>query len=297
MNNNKIPVFSSELLLLLAAIVWGFAFVAQKVGMDSIGPMAYNGIRFLLGSASLLPVIWFFNKKNKIHPSPKKTINIWLAGLVSGVVLFIAASIQQIGIVYTTAGNAGFITTLYVILVPVFGLFLKQKVNIQTWIAAVIALIGLYFLSVSEGLTIVIGDALVFGSAFFWAAQVLLASYYAPKVNIIKLAAIQFAITGILSLLISFFTETYGLQNIYDAAIPILYGGILSVGLAFTLQLIGQKNVIPSHAAIILSTESLFAAIGGWLILNEQLTSIEILGATLMLLGVILSQLKFKILK
>jgi drug/metabolite transporter (DMT)-like permease len=297
MNNNKIPVFSSELLLLLAAIVWGFAFVAQKVGMDSIGPMAYNGIRFLLGSASLLPVIWFFNKKNKIHPSPKKTINIWLAGLVSGVVLFIAASIQQIGIVYTTAGNAGFITTLYVILVPVFGLFLKQKVNIQTWIAAVIALIGLYFLSVSEGLTIVIGDALVFGSAFFWAAQVLLASYYAPKVNIIKLAAIQFAITGILSLLISFFTETYGLQNIYDAAIPILYGGILSVGLAFTLQLIGQKNVIPSHAAIILSTESLFAAIGGWLILNEQLTSIEIFGATLMLLGVILSQLKFKILK
>ena len=297
MNNNKIPVFSSELLLLLAAIVWGFAFVAQKVGMDSIGPMAYNGIRFLLGSASLLPVIWFFNKKNKIHPSPKKTINIWLAGLVSGVVLFIAASIQQIGIVYTTAGNAGFITTLYVILVPVFGLFLKQKVNIQTWIAAVIALIGLYFLSVSEGLTIVIGDALVFGSAFFWAAQVLLASYYAPKVNIIKLAAIQFAITGILSLLISFFTETYGLQNIYDAAIPILYGGILSVGLAFTLQLIGQKNVIPSHAAIILSTESLFAAIGGWLILNEQLTSIEIFGATLILLGVILSQLKFKILK
>jgi drug/metabolite transporter (DMT)-like permease len=195
--------------------------------MDSTGPMAYNGIRFLLGSASLLPVIWFFNKKAKT-PKPPNKVNIWVAGLITGLVLFVAATIQQIGIVYTTAGNAGFITTMYVILVPVFGLFFKQKVNLQTWIAAIIALIGLYFLSVSEGLTIVIGDAIVFVSAFFWAAQVLLASYYAPKVNIIKLAAIQFAITGFLSLIISFFTETYALQNIYDAAIPILYGGILS---------------------------------------------------------------------
>jgi len=294
MNNNKLSVFNSELLLLLAAIIWGFAFVAQKAGMDSIGPMAYNGIRFLLGSATLLPVIWYYNKKNKISTPLKNKTNIWFAGLVSGLVLFIAATIQQIGIVYTTAGNAGFITTMYVILVPVFGLFLKQKVNLQTWIAAVIALIGLYFLSVSEEFTIVIGDALVLGSALFWAAQVLLASYYAPKVNIIKLAAIQFAITGALSLLISFLTETYSLQNIYDAAIPILYGGILSVGLAFTLQLIGQKNVIPSHAAIILSTESLFAAIGGWLILSEQLTTIQIMGAALMLTGVILSQIKMK---
>jgi drug/metabolite transporter (DMT)-like permease len=293
MNNKKLSVFSSELLLLLAAIVWGFAFVAQKVGMDSIGPMAYNGIRFLLGSASLLPVIWFFNKKAKT-PKPPNKVNIWVAGLITGLVLFVAATIQQIGIVYTTAGNAGFITTMYVILVPVFGLFFKQKVNLQTWIAAIIALIGLYFLSVSEGLTIVIGDAIVFVSAFFWAAQVLLASYYAPKVNIIKLAAIQFAITGFLSLIISFFTETYDFQNIYNAIIPILYGGVLSVGLAFTLQLIGQKNVIPSHAAIILSLESLFAAIGGWLILSEQLTSTEMLGAALMLIGVILSQMKFK---
>jgi len=296
MNKNKLSVFASELLLLLAAIVWGFAFVAQKVGMESLGPMAYNGIRFLVGSASLLPVIWFFNRKSSYSETKQqKKSYLWIAGIISGMVLFVAASIQQIGIVYTTAGNAGFITSIYVILVPVFGLFLKQKVNVQTWIGALVALIGLYFLSVSEGLSLVIGDALVLGSAFFWAAQVLLASYYAPRVNIIKLAAIQFALTGILSLVISFFTETYGLQNIYDAAIPILYGGILSVGLAFTLQLIAQKNVIPSHAAIILSTESLFAAIGGWLILSEQLTSIEIFGATLMLMGVILSQLKFKI--
>ncbi len=295
MNNSKLSVINSEILLFLAAIVWGFAFVAQKIGMESIGPMAYNGIRFLLGSASLLPVIYFFDKKtNSKHSSKQELLK---AGIISGFVLFAAASIQQIGIVYTTAGNAGFITSIYVILVPILGLLFKQVVNIQTWIGAVIALIGLYFLSASEGLTLVIGDTLVLGSAFFWAAQVLLASYYASKVNILKLAAVQFALTGFLSLLISFFTETYELQNIYDAIIPILYGGVLSVGLAFTLQLVAQKNVIPSHAAIILSTESLFAAIGGWLLLNEKLTPIEIMGAALMLTGVILSQLKRKKLK
>ena len=287
--------FGAELLLVLAAIVWGFAFVAQKAGMESIGPMAFNGIRFILGALALIPVILFFEKKIQIAGKVLNGSNeLWKAGLISGLVLFIAASIQQIGIVYTTAGNAGFITSMYVILVPVLGLVVKQKVNIRTWIGAIIALAGLYFLSVSEGLTLVIGDVLVFGSAFFWAIQVLLASYYAVRVNVIKLAAIQFALTGILSLVISFFTEIYGLQNIFDALIPILYGGIMSVGLAFTLQLIAQQKAKPSHAAIILSTESVFAAIGGWLILSEKLTNIETMGAVLMLTGVIVSQLKRK---
>lgn len=287
--------FGAELLLVLAAIVWGFAFVAQKAGMESIGPMAYNGIRFIIGSVSLLPLIWFFDKKrNYRNPVPNSNRRLWKAGLISGLVLFGAASTQQIGIVYTTAGNAGFITSIYVIIVPVFGMFVKQKVNIQTWVGATIALVGLYFLTISEGLILVIGDMLVFGSAFIWAVQVLLASYYAVRVNVIKLAAIQFALTGVLSLVISFFTETYGLQNIYDAMIPILYGGFMSVGLAFTLQLIAQQKAKPSHAAIILSTESVFAAIGGWLILNEHLTRIETMGAALMLAGVILSQLKKK---
>ncbi|MFK5856100.1 MAG: DMT family transporter, partial [Bacteroidota bacterium] len=267
MITNKLSDLGAKSLLMLAAMVWGFAFVAQKVGMESIGPMAFNGIRFLLGAVSLLPVIWFFNKKSKPNSTKKqKPGYLWKAGIISGLTLFAAATIQQIGIVYTTAGNAGFITSIYVILVPVFGLLLHQKVNIQTWVGATIALVGLYLLTASEGLTLVIGDVLVFFSAFFWAMQVILASHYAVRVNIIKLAAIQFALTGILSLIISFFTETYGLQEINDALIPILYGGIMSVGLAFTLQLIGQKKVIPSHAAIILSTESLFAVLGGWLL-------------------------------
>lgn len=294
MSNNK-KTLISELLLLIAAIVWGFAFVAQKVGMDSIGPLAYNGVRFLVGSITLLPIIWFIDRKKTKNSDIKSSkIILWKAGILSGLILFAAATIQQIGIVYTTAGNAGFITSLYVILVPVFALFLKHKVHFQTWLGAIIALAGFYLLSVNEGFTLVLGDALVLLSAVFWAIQVLLASYYASKVSIIKLAAIQFTLTGILSLVLSFFFETYELQNILDAAIPILYGGVMSVGLAFSLQLIAQKNVKPSHAAIILSSESLFAAIGGWILLNEQLSHREITGAVLILAGIILSQLRKK---
>ncbi len=283
--------YSSELLLIIASIVWGFAFVAQKAGMDDLGPMAYNGLRFILGAITLLPILVFTkigetSQNNKLNKIP------WKAGIISGSVLFLASSAQQFGIVFTTAGNAGFITSIYVILVPIIGLLFHHKVNIQTWIGASIAIVGLYLLSASEGLQIAKGDLLVLGSAFVWAIQVLLASYYSIRVHVIKLAIIQFSLTGILSLLISFFTEDFGLINIYEARLPIIYGGIMSVGLAFTLQLVAQKKANPTHAAIILSTESVFAALGGWLILNERLSTIEIMGALLMLTGIILSQLK-----
>ena len=293
MKINQLSPLSSKLLLLLAAIVWGFAFVAQKVGMNTIGPMAFNGIRFLLGGFTLLPFIWY-NSNRKVNSDKKAEKSLWKAGLISGIVLFFAATIQQVGIIYTTAGNAGFITSFYVILVPIILVFFKHKIKFQVWIGALLALIGLYFLSVNQGFKLVAGDGLVFVSAFFWAIQVILASHYSTRFNIVKLAAIQFALTGFLSLFVSFFTEVYGMQNIYNSIIPLLYGGIFSVGLAFTFQLIGQKNVAPSHAVIILSTESLFAVIGGFLLLNEKLTSMEILGAALMLCGVLLSQIKIK---
>ena len=279
----------SEFVLLLAAIIWGFAFVAQKAGMDSIGPMAFNGIRFLLGAFTLLPLLYFTKSESN---NEKSAGSLWIAGLISGTVLFFAASTQQFGIVFTTAGNAGFITSLYVILVPVFGVFLNHKINSQTWIGALLALGGLYFLSVKENFTISFGDLLVLGSAFVWALQVILAGYYSVKFNVVKLAAIQFTLTGVASLVISFFTEIYTWQNIVDALIPLLYGGIMSVALAFTLQLYGQRKAKPSHAAIILSTESVFAAFGGWLLLSENLSSREIAGAALMLFGVMLSQIK-----
>lgn len=284
--------YKSELILLFASVVWGFTFVAQKAGMDDIGPMAFNGIRFLIGSLSLVPVIFLYKEKQKKSVATKN--DLWKAGFITGIVMFLAATTQQLGIVYTNAGNAGFITSFYVILVPIFGMmFFKHKIAINTWFAAIIAMVGLYFLSVADGFVLSIGDLLVFGSAFFWAFQVLLAGYYAPRLNVIKLAAIQFAVTGIISLVVSFFTETYGPDNIVGALLPILYGGLMSVGLAFTLQLIGQQKANPSHAAIILSLESVFAAIGGWLILHEAFTISEKIGAALMLTGVIVSQIRF----
>ena len=285
--------YKSELILLFAAVVWGFTFVAQKVGMDNIGPMAFNGIRFLLGSISLIPVMFIYKEKQKKKPSTLS--DLFKAGIITGIVMFLAATTQQVGIVYTNAGNAGFITSFYVILVPVFGmLFFKQIIALNIWIAAVIALVGLYYLSMADGFYLVKGNMFVFSSAIFWAFQVLFAGYYAVRLNVIKLAVIQFAITGLLSLIISFFTEDYGWQNINNAMIPILYGGLMSVGLAFTLQLIGQQKAKPALAAIILSLEAVFAAIGGWLILNEKFTLSEKTGAALILAAVVLAQISPK---
>jgi drug/metabolite transporter (DMT)-like permease len=237
-----------------------------------------------------------FLKRNSAKQKVEKRDKAFLlkGGILCGLFLFAGSSFQQIGIVYTTAGNAGFITSLYVILVPVFGLFWQHKVNKQTWLGAIMALSGLYFLSAKQDLTFAMGDALVLISAFFFAGHVLMIAKYAPKTNIIRLSIIQFGLASLLSLIISVFIETTTLQNIRMAAIPILYGGIMSVGVAYTLQVYGQKKTHPAHAAIILSMESLFAAIGGILILHEPLTFPIALGGILMLSGVILSQLRFK---
>lgn len=284
----------SRFILLLTAVIWGLAFVAQRAGMESIGPFAFNGIRFALGSFSLVPLLFFNRNISKQKKVKADKSFIWEGGILCGLFLFAGSSFQQVGIVYTTAGNAGFITSLYVILVPVFGLFWHHKINLQTWIGALIALAGLYFLSVRQSLTFALGDGLVLVSAFFFAGHVLMIGKYAPKTNIIRLSTIQFGLASLLSLIISIFIETTTFENIRLAAIPILYGGIMSVGVAYTLQVVGQKNTHPSHAAIILSMESLFAAIGGILILHESLTFPIALGGVLMLSGVILSQIKFK---
>lgn len=286
--------FKSNLLLFVTAIIWGLSFVAQRVGMEDIGPFAFNGIRFALGSISLLPLIYY--QRRKKQPSPKKASRkeVLQAGLLTGMVLFAGASLQQIGMVYTTAGNGGFITSLYVIIVPVLGLFWRHKISKLTWIGGLLAVLGLYFLSVSEGFTLALGDALVLASAFFWAGHVLLISHFSKKVDVLVLATLQFAVVAVLSLLASGFFETTDLGSVQAAAIPILYGGLMSVGVAYTLQIIAQQKARPSHAAIILSLESLFAAIGGILILNEALSFRIAFGGILMLAGVIVSQLKMK---
>jgi drug/metabolite transporter (DMT)-like permease len=284
----------SNLLLLLAAAIWGFAFVAQRVGMDHVGPYTFNGVRFVLGALSLLPLIFYCQTSSPAAgAAANRDAGIALkAGVFAGTVLFIAASLQQIGLIYTTAGKAAFITCLYIVLVPIVGIFLKQRTTLGTWTGCGLAVIGLYLLCVKEGFSIAYGDFLELIGAFFWTSHILLIDHYAHKADVLRLAFFQFATCAALSLATALFTETITLNGILQAGLPILYGGVCSVGIAYTLQIVGQKNASPSHAAIILSMETVFAAIGGYLILDERLGPMEALGCTLMLTGMLLSQLQ-----
>ncbi len=284
----------SDTLLMLTATIWGFAFVAQRVGMDFVGPFTFNGVRFALGSLSLLPLLFFSRRqRSKIdsilpHPSTKQVL--W-GGSLAGIALYLGASLQQVGIVYTTAGKAGFITGLYVVIVPILGLLWRQRPGTGTWVGAFLAVVGLYLLSVTETLAIAYGDSLVLVGAFFWAGHVLLLGWLSPKVNPLMLAFLQFAVCSLLSLVTALFTEIITLQAIRQAALPIFYGGVFSVGIAYTLQVVAQRKARPAHAAIILSLESAFAALGGWLILGEVLSLRGLMGCLLMLAGMLFSQL------
>lgn len=283
----------SSLLLLITAMIWGLAFVAQRVGMDYLGAFTYNGLRFGLGSLSLLPVIKFFAKPSE--DDKEKNIqenNAYLIkyGVIAGSILFIAASLQQVGIVYTTAAKAGFITTLYIVLVPILGLFLKQKTSINVWVGAIVATLGLYFLSINENFTIAYGDLLQLIGAFFWAMHIIAIGFFTKRVNSLKLSSLQFGTCSLLSLICALIFEDIQLEGIISAAAPILYGGLMSVGIAYTLQVVAQKHAKSSHAAIAMSMESVFAAIGGILILGEKLPARGILGCLLMLAGMMLSQ-------
>lgn len=285
----------ADLLLLTTAVLWGVAFVAQRKGMEAIGPMAFNGIRFALGSLSLVPLIAFLDRRKNGAPLLPGTDTRWRAawrsGLPVGVVLFGGASLQQIGIVHTTAGKAGFITGLYVVMVPLFGLIWKQRPSLGTWAGAVLAAVGLYFLSITKELTMDRGDALVLAGAFFWTAHVLLLGWLSPLRDPVKLACCQFAVCSALSLISAVLFERTSLEAVWNAAAPILYGGFVSVGIAYTLQVVAQKDAHPAHASILLSMESPVAALAGWVILSEGLTLRALFGCALMLAGMILSQL------
>ena len=281
------------LILLLTAAIWGFAFVAQRVGMQHVGAFTFNGVRFALGSVSLLPVIYFFGRKTteNIGQVEEATLKATVkSGVMAGSVLFIAASLQQVGLIYTTAGKAGFITSLYIVLVPILGIFLKQKTHATTWLGALTAVIGLYFLSINESFTIEFGDLLEIIGAFFWAGHIQLIDRFVKNVDAIKLSSIQFATCSVLSMIVAFIFEDVSLVGLSNAIVPILYGGIMSAGVAYTLQAVGQKHAKPSHAAIALSMESVFAAIGGLLLLNEILPARGYLGCALMLVGMLIAQ-------
>ncbi len=288
----KEGTLKADFLLVLTAMIWGFAFVAQRVGMDYVGPFTFNAIRFALGSLSLLPLIWLLQKrKTAVTTAEKQNKSVLIWGIMAGGALFAGASLQQAGMVYTTAGKAGFITGLYVVIVPLLGLFWKQRPQLSTWLGAILAAIGLYFLSITSDFSISIGDLLVLIGAFFWSGHVLLIGWLAPQTNSLKLASAQFAVCSLLSLIIALMFETTSFASIWQAIIPILYGGLCSVGIAYTLQIIAQRDAHPAHSAIILSLEGLFAAIGGWWLLGEVLSPRGLLGCALMLTGMLFSQL------
>lgn len=308
----------SDLILLITAIIWGFAFVAQRMGMEHVGPFLFNGIRFGLGVGVLGLVQWVRGMGAWRHggvvagrqgslealerggrdlptasrrlPTADQQIPIGF-GILLGLILFAGASFQQVGIVYTTAGNAGFITGLYVILVPVFGIFSGQKASGNLWIGALLAMVGLYFLSVTKNFAISRGDLLVVICAVFWAIHVLYTGWLSPRMSAIKLAITQFAVCSILSFICAILFEEIDFSGIYHAILPILYGGVLSVGIAYTMQIVGQKKAPPAHAAIIMSLEAVFAVIGGVLILSETMTERKWLGCGLMLLGMLMAQI------
>jgi drug/metabolite transporter (DMT)-like permease len=257
--------------------------------MEHLGPYAFNGIRFLLGGFCLLPLAL----RRTTVPLEWKGGRIPLvkAGLLAGGVLFAAATLQQVGIQYTTAGKAGFITGLYVVLVPMIGLVYGQRTNAGTWLGAVAAAVGLYLLSVTEDFRIEPGDLLELIGAVFWAGHVLILAYLSPRTVPVRLAMVQFFVCGLLSLMVSFATEPLTLAAIVDAAVPIFYGWVCSVGAGYTLQVVVQRKAHPSHAAILLSLESPFAALGGWLLLGEVLSGRALSGCVLMLAGMLVSQL------
>ena len=288
----------ANMLLLLTATIWGFAFVAQRLGSQYVGAFTFNGIRFALGSLSLIPLIIYFDKRKKTDNSTYSNIGIntkksILPGVIVGIVLYVAAALQQIGLIYTTAGKASFITGLYMVFVPIIGIFLKHKIGKNSWVGVIIAAVGLYLLSINENFSIGYGDLLEVIGAIFWAVHILTIDYFSNKMESLKLSCIQFETCSVLSLITALIFEHITINGISQALIPILYGGLLSVGVAYTLQVVAQNNAKPSHAAIILSTESVFGAIGGALILGESMSTRGYVGCALILGGILVSQIKF----
>jgi drug/metabolite transporter (DMT)-like permease len=297
MNNKRLR---ANMLLLLTAAIWGFAFVAQRVGAQYVGAFTFNGIRFALGSISLIPLIIYFGKRkknndidsnqNNNYVSAKKSI---LYGVLVGLALYAGSALQQVGIMYTTAGKASFITGLYMVFVPIAGIFLKHKIGINSWFGVLFAAVGLYLLSINENFSIAYGDLLEIIGAVFWTIHLLVIDNFSNKMDALKLSCIQFATCSILSLATALIFEQVTITGITQALVPILYGGFLSVGIAYTLQVVAQKNAKPSHAALILSMESVFGAIGGAVILGESMSARGYFGCILILTGILVSQIKF----
>ena len=297
MKRQQIPLKNS-LLLLLTATIWGVAFVAQSVGMDYVGGFTFNMARSLIGSAVLLPVIWFMGrnsskKAEEAQGSSSRKDLLW-GGLACGILMCLASNFQQFGIKYTTVGKAGFITACYIVLVPILGLFLKKKCSPFIWLAVAMSVAGLYLLCITDGFSIGKGDILVLICAVLFSFHILVIDYYSPKVDGVKLSCIQFLVCGILSGIPALIFEKPEMSAVLTAWQPILYAGVMSCGVAYTLQIIGQKNMNPTVASLILSLESCISVLAGWMILGQQLSAREIAGCVIIFAAIILAQLPQK---
>ena len=295
---NKTQIRNS-LLLLLTATIWGTAFVAQSAGMEFVGPFTFSCVRNIIGGLVLIPCIFFLRwlkKKEVDADQPRVRVGVTgvelIGGICCGIALFAASNLQQIGLLYTTVGKAGFITALYVVLVPILGLFLKKRVPGFIWICVGLSVIGLYLLCMTDGnFSLAFGDLLVLLCAVLFSIHILVIDYFSPKGDGVVISCIQFFVCGILSGIVMIFTETPDLGNILDAKMPILYAGVLSSGVAYTLQVVAQKGVNPTLASLIMCLESVVAVLAGWILLGQALSSRELLGCLFMFVAIVLAQL------
>lgn len=290
--------YRGSLLLFLAASVWGIAFVAQSVGMDYMGPFTFNGVRSLIGGTVLLPLIAWRERKRKpqegqTDPEQRKAKRrmTLLGGFCCGLALCAASMLQQLGIQYTSVGKAGFITTLYIVLVPIMGLFFRKKVRRIVWIGAFLAAVGMYFLCINGSFTINRGDALVFCCAVLFSVHILVVDFFSPKVDGVKLSCIQFYVAGIVCTAGALWLETPSWSALLAGIIPLLYAGVMSCGVGYTLQIIGQRDMDPTVASLILSLESVISVLAGWALLGQALSARELAGCALVFTAVILVQL------
>jgi len=291
--SSKAQVLKYDVVFLTAAAIWGFAFVAQRVGMQHVGPFTFIALRFLLGGIFLVPILILTSnaKYSRKDSAPQKAHkSFFLGSSAAGLTLFLAASFQQHGLIYTTAGKAGFITGLYVVIVPIIGIRLGHKTGSGTWLGALLAVFGLYLLSIKDAFVINTGDLYVFVSAFLWAVHVLIIARLSKRFHPIHIALFQFFVCSAVAWLAAIITETIVIDKILDALIPILYAGIMSTGIAFTLQVVAQRHAHPAHASIVMSTEAVFAVLGGYLFLAETMPFRNLAGCALMLAGMIISQ-------
>jgi len=290
----NLQALKGNMFLFLAAFAWGTTFVVQRTAMDHMGPFFYSGLRFLLGSIFLLPIALYRVRNRRPSEWQREKLGKWLplwGSCLAGLLICLGINLQQTGLIYTTAGNAGFITGLYVVIVPFLGIFFGFRISLGVWIGAPLAAIGLYLLSVTQGFTLTPGDAWILASAFVWAVQVLTVGLLSPKIDSIVLAFGQSFVCAVLSLILAVILEDTSLAAIRTAWFEIAFGGIISVGVGFTLQVVGQKYSPPSYAAIILQLEAVIAALAGWFFLNEIMSSRALAGAVLMLFGMLIAQM------